>query len=230
LIGWTQTGNTTVLDSSTAVSPLGVDPISPTHEALLSTVFSANPALGLATATALENFLLLPLGTLSNLGNGPALQGSAISQSFHADAGSTLTLYYDFASQEQQTPTVSRNDFAFVSITPASSGSGASTLPGASVATATFNPLPVGSQAAASFVKDIGWQTFSYTFTTSGTYQLGLGIIDQGSSHLGNSGLYVDSVALTAVPEPKAWTIIAGLGLCGVALAHRVRISKHFAA
>ncbi|GGA04420.1 hypothetical protein CYANOKiyG1_16810 [Okeania sp. KiyG1] len=63
----------------------------------------------------------------------------------------------------------------------------------------------------ASFFEETGYQSFSHTFSESGTYTLGFGVVDAGDTVV-DSGLLIDNVELTSVPEPG---LIFGLSLIG---------------
>jgi hypothetical protein len=227
--GWSTTGHAVVLDSTTAVTPLGVNPVSGSRLAEISTTPTIFPQS--TTLTAVETFLGLPSGTLGPNGflNGSAIQSAA---PFHALAGQQLSFSYDFATVEALPPSATRDDFAFAVITGVT---GVNTV--ASVVTSSITEtFSVGTLAGTEFNKGVGlatgtgWQTFTFpAFSATGDYVLGIGVADGGASHSGNSGLFIDNVNLTAVPEPKAWALVAGLSLCGVALARRIRKSGDFA-
>jgi len=181
--GWSAIGNTSIQTSSYAS-----DPTEGTYQALVSTVGDT------AAPADLETFLGLLPGSLDNIG-GSIAQGSAIKQTFTADAGQTLTFRWNFLTDEA-TPSQFFNDFSFVTI--GSLSKLADTSSAFVTSKTTFN-------------KETGFQTFSYTIPTTDTYALGIGVTNVGDA-FGTSGLLVDNVSLssTPVPEPNsAWVTLA---------------------
>ncbi|WP_299408196.1 PEP-CTERM sorting domain-containing protein [Acaryochloris sp. IP29b_bin.148] len=159
--------------------------MAPTCGLLLGTVLMGFQPLATAqpvSDAALENFVGQPSGTIDNLGNGDATEGSAIKQTFSASAGQTVTLDWNFLTNEA-TPNTLYNDFAFVSVRP---------LGGTSTLADTNSRFPLlGNNAR--FNDETGYNTFSYDIPTTGTYTLGLGVVDVGDRVV-NSGLLVDNV------------------------------------
>lgn len=159
---------------------------------------------GSASAGAVESFLGIASGSLNGLANGTPTNGTAIMQTITAVAGTVMTFKWNFNESDY----LPFNDFAFVSISPGSTSELADV--------ATFGP---GSGTGTS-----GWQTFSYTFTTAGTYKIGVGtfnVIDTAASPI----LYVDnfsSLDPVAVPAPPA-VVLFGVGLAGLAGFRRLR-------
>ena len=172
---WETIGNTSIQTSSFGSGPTKGD-----FQALL---FNAQPT---AFDLSIELFLGLPFGSLDGLGNGNATTGSAIKQTFTAQAGDTLTFDWNFLTDEA-TPTVF-NDFAFVSI------AGVDTL-------ADTSSEFVSSLTP--FVEETEFNNFSFTFENTGTYTLGLGVTNSVDTVV-NSGLLVDNVNLASVPEPAS--------------------------
>lgn len=159
--------------------------IAPTCGLLLGTGLMGIQPVAIAqlvSDTALENFLGQPSGTIDGLGNGNATEGSAIKQTFAASAGQTVTFDWNFLTNEA-TPNTPFNDFAFVSVRP---------LGGTSTLADTNSRFPLlGNNAQ--FNDETGYNTFSYEIPTTGTYTLGLGVVDVGDTIV-NSGLLVDNV------------------------------------
>lgn len=131
---------------------------------------------------AIENFLGQPSGTIDGLGNGNATEGSAIKQTFSASAGQTVTLNWNFLTNEA-TPDAFFNDFAFVSVRPLG---GTSTL-------ANTNSSFSAIGGSTGLNQQTGYNTFSYEIPTTGTYTLGLGVVDV-EDRIVRSGLLVDNV------------------------------------
>lgn len=168
-IGWETLGNTSIQTDT-----YGADPTQGTYQALITN------ASGSVTDSALEAALGLSAGTLDGLGNGNVTEGSALLlPTITVAAGTTLSFDWNFLTNES-TPT-NFNDFAFVSI-------------GSVSELADTNSSFVLSPT--SFSEETGYETFSYTFTTGGTYTIGLGVVDVGDSSVA-SGVLVDNFTLT---------------------------------
>jgi hypothetical protein len=144
-------------------------------------------------------------------------EGSGVLIPFTVGAGdTTLTFQYDFLSNEpfQTTP---RGDFAFDAIftTGGTLQGSVSHFQTASVS----NPANLfGAQTP--FIFHTGYQTLSLNVSglAAGTYDLGIGVSDAvNTSHA--SGLLIDNVQVTAVPEPST----LGLVLAGAASLAAVR-------
>jgi hypothetical protein len=228
LVGWSTDGDARVLDATTA--NLAAYPTSPPREALISSMTLQSFSVGIL-APALETFLGLSRGTLTVPGAN-VYDGSAIRQTFHAEAGQTLTFNYAFTTDESPA-TTHYNDFAFAFLTPAGTpATSFDTL--ATVTGSSLTPISPGAWGNPAYFNQIApWNTSrTYTIPATGDYTLGIGVVDvytTGSAatyHL-PSGVYVDNVNLSAVPEPKAWSVVAGLGLCAVALVRRLTKSSN---
>jgi hypothetical protein len=184
--GWATTGN-----ASIQTSAFGSGPTEGTFEALLSTGDPTVPDF------SLEAFLGLAPGSLDNLGNGNATDGSAIRQTFLAEAGDILTFDWNFLTNEG-TPSFF-NDFSFVSL---------------SVLSELGDTTSIFMNSLTPFNQETGFQTFSFTIPTTGTYTLGLGVTDV-ADNIVDSGLLVDNVKLTSVPEPTSTFGVLALGAFG---------------
>jgi hypothetical protein len=196
--GWTTTGN-----ASIQTSAFGSGPTEGTFEALLSTGDPTVPDF------SLEAFLGLAPGSLDNLGNGNATDGSAIRQTFLAEAGDILTFDWNFLTNEG-TPSFF-NDFSFVSL---------------SVLSELGDTTSIFMNSLTPFNQETGFQTFSFTIPTTGTYTLGLGVTDVADNVV-DSGLLVDNVKLTSVPEPTSTLGVLALGAFGAgSLLKRKRQQK----
>jgi hypothetical protein len=189
---WTTVGDTSVQDSG-----FGVTPTDGNYQAALQTLANTTGV----SASNLESFLGLSSGTLTNSG---ATEGSAIQQTIGANTGDVLSFDYNFLTDE--VPGNSDfNDFAFF------------TLNNNFISLADTLSPELFSPSFSSFAAETGYQSFSYTFTNSGTYTLGFGGVDVDNTGGGdtgvNSGLLVDNVKTTPVPEPM--TIFGSLAALG---------------
>jgi hypothetical protein len=189
---WTTTGDTSIQDSG-----FGVTPTNGNYQAALQT----HAIMTGTSAAGLESFLGLSSGTLTNSG---ATEGSAIQQTIGANTGDVLSFDYNFLTDE--VPGNSDfNDFAFF------------TLNNNFISLADTLSPELFSPSFSSFAAETGYQSFSYTFTNSGTYTLGFGVVDVDNTGGGdtgvNSGLLVDNVKTTPVPEPM--TIFGSLAALG---------------
>jgi subtilisin family serine protease len=155
-------------------SDFGSGPVEGTSQAFLS---NTNGAVSDAN---LESFLGLTPGSLDSLGNGNATEGSALKRTITVSAGDQLTFDWNFLTNEG-TPS-SFNDFAFISIGTTDSSTLAST-------NSSFVP------SSTIFPSETGFGTFSHTFTTGGTYTLGLGVLDVADT-VADSGLLIDNVSV----------------------------------
>ena len=186
-------------------SAFGSGPTEGTFEALLSTGGLTVPD------SSLESFLGLARGSLDRLGNGDATSGSAIRQTFTGRAGDILTFDWNFLTNEF-TPESLFNDFSFVSLGLLSE-----------LADTRF-PIFLGSPTP--FNEETGFRTFSFTIPTTGTYVLGLGVTDVEDTTV-DSGLLVDNVRLTPVPEPTSTLGVLAFGAFGASsLLKRKRQQK----
>jgi len=201
------TGWTTLGETSIETSAFGSGPTQGTSQASLSTAGAA------FAGSIIEEFLGLQAGSLNNLGTsldpftnapfpfppGSATQGSAIRQTFTANAGNILTFDWNFLTNE---PSLfpSLNDFSFVSISSLSD-----------LASTTF---PAVISPMTRFFQETGFQPFSFTIPTTGTYTLGIGVTDWRDTTK-DSVLLVDNVQLASVPEPTSTLGLLAFGALG---------------
>jgi hypothetical protein len=197
--GWSATGAAIVIGK--LIGPTGITPAQGDKQAVLSTVLTSK------TDSQLESFLGLGAGTLDGLGNGNAKEGSAIKQTFTANAGDILSFKWNFLTNEQTPWADARyNDFAFV------------TLISVNTLANTYSGF-VNAPFVSGFSEQTGFQTFSRVLPSAGTYTLGIGVVDVTDT-LGASGLLVDDVQLSATPEPGTMMLL-GSGLAGVVFWRR---------
>jgi hypothetical protein len=147
-------------------------------EAQLETFLGLNPPSGLNS------------GDLTNLGNGPVTSGSAIMQSISVASGATLTFDYNFltnAPPPASNPLGAVDPFGFV------------TAPALSSFVDNFYGYPTtmaSAPAQSGFLYQSGYQSFSETFSTAGTYSLGIGVANV-TSDTDSSALLIDNITLT---------------------------------
>ena len=214
LSGWEAIGDYRVESSN-----IGVKPAEGSSQAFLSTAFNevigldnqGNEIIGgnaasatfisnLAEAESLEGFFATSTffgeELLGGLATAEPIEGSAIKQTFTANAGETVSFSWNLLTNESTGQSAVNdltypefNDFAFALIQTESSTEWfrlADTISGFS------------ASAVPSFDQQTGVQTFSYTVPSTGNYTLGIGVVDVGEPTR-ISGLLVDQVA--AVPE-----------------------------
>ncbi len=195
LAGWTQTGNASVENSLAGPAPSG-NPF----QAFVGNVGVALYALGSGAAvpgaTLIGSIGVTP-GDLALLkdpaDSGGVDYGSAITQTFNANAGEQIRFDWNFLTDEFENH--NGNDFAFV------------VLDGKLERLSnTFNPLGLTSSV---FSNETGFQAFSMNVLTSGLHTIGFGVVDVNGA-LGASAVLIDNVR--AVPEADSvLMVVAGL-------------------
>jgi hypothetical protein len=151
----------------------------PVPEAQLETFLGLTPPMGLNS------------GDLTNLGNGPVTSGSAIMQTITVPAGATLTFDYDFltnAPPPSTNPLGALDPFGFI------------TAPALSSFVDNFYGYPATMAAApaqSGYLYQTGYQTFSETFSTGGTYSLGIGVANVTTDQYA-SAMLLGNFALTS--------------------------------
>jgi hypothetical protein len=174
--GWSDSGDTALADNT-----FGSGPTEGLLQFLLSNTGEATDYFSISetdsvSASELETFLGLTPGSLTGLG---AVEGSAVQQSFTANAGTTLTFDWNFLTDEPQSQA---NDIAFVVIDGV-----VTTLPDVNTA--------LQGSSLTEFMDETGFSTFSLVFSTSGTHTLGFGVVDV-TDDVGASGLLVDNISI----------------------------------
>jgi hypothetical protein len=177
--GWTTTGSAAIKTSS-----FGTGPTEGTYDALITND-------GGPDHTAVESFLGLSTNALQSLVSN-VTNGSAIKQTITVSAGSTLTFDWNFLTSEFPGDTTFR-DFGFVSITPVGGGGTLAKL-------ADTTSSLVSAPSSTGFSNMTGFKTFSFTFSTAGTYVLGVGAMNAGDTTV-NSGLLVDNFQIVEPPS-----------------------------
>ncbi len=200
--GWSVTGATSI-----ATAAFGSGPTDGSFQALLTN------GTGSVSDTDLEVFLGVPAGTLDALaaglpGSSDATEGSAIKQTITVNAGDVVSFEFNFFHDEN--PPTFFNDFAFV-VTQSSSA--------LAYADDAFVP------SLTVFSLETGFLTFTETMSASGSFSLGIGIVDAGDEFF-DAALLVDMVSVTngGIPIPEGGTfLLFGTGMAGIAALRRRR-------
>ncbi|WP_198328333.1 calcium-binding protein [Methylovulum psychrotolerans] len=153
--------------------------------------YSVNNSPGSVTDAKLEAFLGLAPKTLDALVKGNATNGSAVAYSVAAKVGDQLVVSYDFQTNEAF-QTSHYNDTAFLS-----------------VAAAGFTDTQVIADTFSTVF--VGYQSYTYTFTQSGTFTLGLGVVNKTDIFV-NSALQVAAIGLNgvALAAPGSIGLVSG--------------------
>lgn len=208
--GWSTIGDTLVVNGSFGVTPAGG-----TYQALItngpspsSGSFSGNNSVDVTSIVynPLDPFLGLPIGSVKQFSNAIghflAFEGSAIQQSFTANAGSILSFKWNYLTDEGLPI-----DFAFA------------VLDGSLILLADSSTTQPGSGTL--FAYESGYHTFATTLTGSGTHQIAIGVVDTGDPAV-NSGVLLDDFTIRALPEPGTLLLLIS-GLACLCTLHRTR-------
>lgn len=122
-------------------------------------------------------------------------EGSAIKQTVNVQAGDVLSFDWNFLSNDS-----SNLDYGFVM------------LDGVTKLADTTASLVNSSTA---FSQETGFQSFTHTFDSAGSYSLALGVIDAGDFNA-SSALLVDNVQVESVPESRGVVGVLALGVLGM--------------
>ena len=166
---WNVLGNTNIETAN-----FGVNPTEGNYQALLT---SGN---GSVSDSQLEAFVGLNPGELDSLINNNATEGSAIKREITVEAGDILNFDWNFLTSEG-TPSY-YNDFAFVSVSDGYLSKLADT-------NSQFN------FSNTNLSKETSYGTFSYQFTNSGSFTIGVGVSDLIDSVV-DSALLVDNFSV----------------------------------
>ena len=208
--GWVTVGNTTIQGTDFHATVEG------SLQALLSTTGTGGGTP--LNAAALETFVGLSAGQLSTAHN--ATNGSAICQMFTATEGQTLTVHFDFLTNEPKliireellagAAVTSNNDFGFLTLKKDSDATSLQILADTNSTMVPTNPLDGANSFA---LRETNYLTYSTTLS-AGTYKLCLGVANAGDT-LNASGLLADAISVTGgstVPLPAA-VLVAPLGI-----------------
>jgi hypothetical protein len=188
--GWTATGDVRLTPTpiSLSTNALAGDD-SPALDSTFN--FSGNPAVSAFDST-LQNFLGILPEALDLAPFEQATEGSAIKQTFDAQAGDKLQFTWKFLTNENN----SSNDYAFLLVN------------GQRIDLA--NALSATTPSSPFFRESNG--TYSYTFGATGAYTIGLGVVDIGDVAV-TSALQLSNFQYTAIPTPAMLPGLVGLGL-----------------
>jgi hypothetical protein len=128
------------------------------------------------------------------------------------NAGDTITFNYDFLTNEDPSGT-HHNDFAFWELNSGTIHIFADTA-------SSLNPTNASNTV---FGLETGYQTVTITITTTAIYTLGLGVMDATTTD-NSSGLLIDNIQVTPVPEPT--TVAFSVAGAALLVALRKRIKK----
>lgn len=177
--GWTTTGEIFIKDNT-----FGSGPTEGRYEAVLTTLGENTDSFTISGRDAvpagdLDAFLGLASGSLGGM---YAFEGSAIRQTFTANAGDTLTFNFNFLTDEPLNLSSVR-DFAFVVID-------------GQIATLA-DTSSIFRESLTEFVNETGFWVFTHTFISSGDHTIAFGIVDAKDA-VGASALLIDNISITS--------------------------------
>ncbi len=206
-------------DTGVTTSFFTINPTEGTHQMLLTTINNTSDAnyshqfSDAVPNSSIDSFFGLA-STQPRDGAAVSQEGSAFSISLGTlTAGTTVTFDYDFMTAEPMNSV--HNDFAYYLLV------GSSTVNVlADTKSASLHPTNASNTI---FGLETGYQTATITILSTGTYTLGIGVSDAGTTD-NPSGLLIDNIQVTPVPEPTT----IGFSVAGAALlvALRKRIKK----
>jgi hypothetical protein len=188
--GWLTIGETRI-----ETAAFGSGPADGRFQAFLSTAGPVenpgDPEGAAVPVSALETFLELPVGSLHDLSTDVIIEGSAIRQTFMANAGDVVSFDWNFLTNESTNlheldapANPELNDHAFVTIVTPSL-----------LADTAFWSFSLSQTVLSG---ETGFRRFSFPIPATGMYMLSIGVVDVGDGG-GLSGLLIDNVSLTPV-------------------------------
>lgn len=176
--------------------------------------FSKNPA-GMVGFGGLEDFLGVEVSKLDV--GGFAYEGSAIKQTFNANAGDTLKFTWNFRTNETALATDpwrgSFLDYTFFSVN------------GKITKLADINNATTVSPTI--FHKETGTQIYEYTFNKAGSYTISIGLLDIDDFAV-TSALTVNNINLEKVKAvPETITILGTFVVLGFGIIFQKEFAKN---
>lgn len=208
--GITLDSSNSIGDASIQGSYFGIGPVSSPHQLLLTTISTAGAhdpgpnqsGTNAVSVTGIAAFLGVPTVNIRD-GAVTGQEGSAFQLSLGSVvAGTVVSFNYDFLTNE--TDGGAHDDFAFITLTGMSGNT--------PVVSDIFSPLSVTTGAGNPFSLETGYQTYSFVVGATGTYTLGIGVVD-GTTTDTSSALLVDNVS---VPEGGSAFVLLGIALLAV--------------
>jgi hypothetical protein len=196
-----------------------IAPSQGTKQMLLTTInntsdagYSNQNGSNAVPVTTIGTFLGISTSSIRDTASHPGTEGSAFTINLGAlNIGDVISFDYDFLTTEIAPG--QHNDFAFWEL-----NSGAIHL-FADTNSAFLHPT---TGAGNPFNLETGYHTVSITITTAATYTLGIGVMDATAAD-NPSGLLIDNIQVSPVPEPTTVAFsVAGAALL-VALRRRIK-------
>ncbi|WP_193371565.1 type I secretion C-terminal target domain-containing protein [Pelagibius marinus] len=148
-----------------------------------------------ASDDQIEAFLGLEGGAIDGVVYGDATDGTAIKTTLELEAGDHVEMTFNFLDAENGGPGEFFNDFAFVTIN-------GEVFPIASVSDANEDTFAIylGEDFILTWSEESGYFTFSGTADFSGTYEIGVGVMNLNDNAV-DSALLVDDLIVTRGEE-----------------------------
>ena len=172
----------TIGDTSIETEDLGIFPTDGTSQALITS--GASDSGGSVVDSDLEEFFDLPIGSLDGLTGNDATEGSAIKQTFTAEAGDVVSFDWNFLTNESA-PNETFDDTGFVSVN------------GFTFELADTSADFTDASDVEGFSSQTGTETLTFSIATAGTYTIGFGAVDVGDSVV-DSGLAIDNINIAS--------------------------------
>ncbi|AFY73356.1 hypothetical protein Syn7502_01257 [Synechococcus sp. PCC 7502] len=157
------------------------------------------PATDAFFSTTLQDFLGLSATSLDT--SDFAYEGSALKFTFNANGGDKLTFDYNFLTND-----LLNIDYSFLLV----NGS-----------VITLADVSNALNSSSFFANETGTTPFSYTFTKSGTYTVGLGVVDIGDNNVTSALKISNAELVTTTAVPFEFDPALGLGAMGAVWAFK---------